>query len=172
MFEVYVLVARKKSIGIQVLACLFLALGVAVLLLSCISPVFLVFAVAAFALWYLFQFRWNREFEYSYFDGEVRFARISNKSRRKRLKVFSMDEVVTIAPSEDRSVYRYENDNGMTIVDYTSGRKDEPYYVMVHQTGEATEVIRFEPDEKYLDAVCVKYGQKVIRRAGQAQETL
>jgi translation initiation factor IF-1 len=123
-----------------------------------------VFAVIAFALWYLFQFRWNKEFEYSYFDGEVRFARISNKSRRKSLKVFPMDEVATIAPSEDRSVYKYENDNGMRIVDYTSGRKDEPYYVMIRKTGEVTEVIRFEPDEKYLDAVCVKYGQKVIRR--------
>jgi translation initiation factor IF-1 len=164
MFEVYVLVARKKSIGIQLLACLFLALGIVVFLLSCASPVLLVFAVIAFALWYLFQFRWNKEFEYSYFDGEVRFARISNKSRRKSLKVFPMDEVATIAPSEDRSVYKYENDNGMRIVDYTSGRKDEPYYVMIRKTGEVTEVIRFEPDEKYLDAVCVKYGQKVIRR--------
>jgi translation initiation factor IF-1 len=164
MFEVYVLVARKKSIGIQLLACLFLALGIVLLLLSCASPVLLTVAIVVLLVWFFLQFRWNKEFEYSYFDGEVRFAKISNKSRRKRLKVFPMDEVVTIAPSEDRSVYKYETDSSIKKVDYTSGRKDEPYYVMVRKNSEVTEVIRFEPDEKYLDAVCVKYGQKVIRR--------
>jgi hypothetical protein len=75
-----------------------------------------------------------------------------------------MEEVVTIAPSEDRSVYKYQNGNGVKVIDYTSGRKDEPYYVMVRKNAEATEVFRFEPDDQYLDAVCVKYGQKVIRR--------
>ena len=25
-------------------------------------------------------------------------------------------------------------------------------------------MISYEPDDKYLDAICVKYGQKVIRR--------
>ena len=33
-----------------------------------------------------------------------------NKSRRKRLAVYSMDEVSQIAPAGDRSVYRYETD--------------------------------------------------------------
>jgi hypothetical protein len=164
MFEVYVLVPRKKSVGVMLLISLFFALTIVLLLFACINPLLMVFAIISALLWSLFQFRSNKEFEYSYFDGEVRFAKVMNKSRRKNLQIFSMEEVVAIAPSEDRSVYKYQNGNGGKVIDYTSGRKDEPYYVMVRQNAEGTEVFRFEPDEQYLDAVCVKYGQKVIRR--------
>jgi hypothetical protein len=164
MSEVYVLVECNKSIARRLLAYFFFALTVALLLLGLGSLFVWPFIIIAGMLWYLFQFRSNREYEYSYFDGEVRFAKVMNKSRRKSLQIFSMEEVVTIAPSEDRSVYKYQNGNGVKVIDYTSGRKDEPYYVMVRQNAEGTEVFRFEPDEQYLDAVCVKYGQKVIRR--------
>ena len=87
-----------------------------------------------------------------------------NKSRRKRLVVYSMDEVSQIAPAGDRSVYRYETDNTVKVLDYTSKIKDQPYYEMVVQKEGNTYLIKFEPDDKYLDAVQVKYAQKVIRR--------
>ena len=165
MFEVYVLVSRKKSIMKQFFACLALFLAIVSLLMACIGPIWLPFSILAFIAWYFLQFRFNKEFEYAYFDGDVRFAKITDKSRRKRLKTFSMEEVVTIAPAGDRSVYNYENDSTTKTIDYTSGEKNVPYYVMVRKNAEATEVIKFEPDDKYLDAVCVKYPQKVVRRA-------
>ena len=106
----------------------------------------------------------NKEFEYSFFDGDVRFAKVMNKSRRKALKSFSMDEVIQIAPAGDRCVYKYENDQSVKVIDYTSGYKDVPYYDMIVKNQDQISLIKFEPDEKYLDAVCVKYAQKVVRR--------
>ncbi len=164
MFEVYVLVQRKKSIGLRLLACVFLAFGIVAVLMSCLMYTMLAVSVVFFGIWFYLQFRSNKEFEYSYFDGEVRFAKIINKSRRKRLKVFPMEEVEIIAPSGAHEIYKYENDASMKKIDYTSGTKDMPYYVMIRRNGENTELIQFEPDDKYLDAVCVKYGQKLIRR--------
>lgn len=165
MFEVYVLVARKKSLANVLLASLFLALGIVFLLLICTGNLMmLTLSVIAFALFYFFQFRTNKEFEYSFFDGECRFAKVMNKSRRKRLQVFSMEDVVQIAPAGDRCVYKYETDASIKKYDYTSGIKGTPYYVMIHRKGETFELIKFEPDEKYLDEVCKKYAPKVVRR--------
>ncbi|MCM1106023.1 MAG: hypothetical protein NC355_03675 [Blautia sp.] len=164
MLEVYVLVPVRKSFLTVFVGVLGFVLALMSLLLSCFSMVFAALLVVFGALGYWFTFQTNKEFEYSYFDGEVRFAKVINKSRRKRLAVYSMDEVIQIAPSEDRSVYKYQNDNSVKVVDYTSHRKGVPYYVMVlNREGQIT-LIRFEPDEKYLEAVMVKYKGKVICR--------
>lgn len=74
-----------------------------------------------------------------------------------------MEEVLQIAPAGDRSMYKYENDANTRKLDYTSGQKDVPCYEMVLKHDNELKLIRFEPDEKYLDAVCVKYAQKVTR---------
>jgi hypothetical protein len=163
MSEIYVLVESKKSIVSRMLAYLFFALTVAMLLLSFSSLFFWPFVLVTGLLWYLFQFRSNREYEYSYFDGEVRFAKIMNKSRRKKLGVYSMDEVLMIAPTGDRSMYKYETDATVKKIDYTSGIKDAPSYEMVIKTENAVRLIRFEPDDRYLDSVCIKYAHKVTR---------
>ncbi|MCM1283670.1 MAG: DUF6106 family protein [Muribaculaceae bacterium] len=164
MLEVYVLVPVRKSFLTVFVGILGFVLALMSLVMSCFSMVFAALMVVFGALGYWFTFQTNKEFEYSYFDGEARFAKVINKSRRKRLAVYSMDEVIQIAPSEDRSVYKYQNDNSVKVVDYTSHRKGAPYYVMVlNKEGQIT-LIRFEPDDKYLEAVMVKYKGKVICR--------
>lgn len=160
--EVYVLVERKKNIFLKALAIILLIASVVLALLSMFAIIFLPFAVVIGALGFFICTR-NYEFECSYFDGEVRFAKIINKSSRKKLKGYSMDEVMTIAPSGDRSVYRYEHEEKMKVNDYTSRTKDAKVYVMIVKGANGLEMIKFEPDEKYLDAVCVKYRQKVVR---------
>ena len=168
MFEVYNLVERKGSLGVKLLASFCLALGIVFTLLICTGNLIMAtLAIIGYGLFYVFQFRMNKEFEYAYFDGECRFAKIMNKARRKKLQAFSIDEVVMIAPSGDRSVYKYENGEVAKIYDYTAGVKSEPYYVMIHKKGEALEMIRFQPEEDYLNAVCQKYAGKVIRRSAE-----
>lgn len=165
MLEVFVLVPRKRSALLRFFTYLSLACTIVLIVFSCISVIF-VCAAAAFAiLWYVLQFKQYKEYEYSYFDGEVRFAKILNKNRRKRLQIFSMDEVIQIAPAGDRSVSKYESDLGVKKIDYTSGDSKVPYYEMIVKDDEGITLIKYEPDDKYLDAVCVKYGQKVIRRS-------
>ena len=164
MTEVYVLVERKKSTLMRVVTVAVLAIGILFALFSMIAPLFLSGALILLVVWYFFLFRSSKEYEYSFFDGELRFAKIMNKSRRKRLRVFTMDEVIQIAPAGDRSIYKYEQDNTVKKIDYTSGNKDVPYYNLIMKNEDGINMISYEPDDKYLDAICVKYGQKVIRR--------
>lgn len=164
MTEVYVLVERRKSTLMRVMTAAVLAIGILFALFSMIAPLFLSGALILLVVWYFFLFRSSKEYEYSFFDGELRFAKIMNKSRRKRLRVFTMDEVIQIAPAGDRSIYKYEQDNTVKKIDYTSGNKDVPYYNLVMKNEDGINMISYEPDDKYLDAICVKYGQKVIRR--------
>ncbi|MCD7709479.1 MAG: DUF6106 family protein [Clostridiales bacterium] len=168
--EKFVIIPAKKKFVIAFLGILFFVLAVICLAISCLSLVFLLVAVVLAALGYWFTFRWNKEFEYSYFDGEVRFARIMNKARRKRLAVFDMDEVEVIAPAGDRRVENYEKDSSVVVRDYTSGMRDVPYYEMVVHSGDGTIMIKYEPDDEYLDAIMPKFAYKVVRKPKAIQQ--
>jgi hypothetical protein len=113
--EVFVLVPVRKSYLTVFMGVLSLALAIVLLLLGCSFPVTIYFAFLFGALWYFLMFRFNKEYECSYFDREVRFAKILNKSRRKSLGCYSMEEVIVIAPAGDRGVQRYENDSHVKI---------------------------------------------------------
>ncbi len=87
MQEKLVIVPKKKQqvdirqgmIAFFVLTCLCLVLSMFV------SPVmFLVPTIIFGVIWYLFAFRSEVEYEYTYYDGDLRFAKIRNKAKRKK----------------------------------------------------------------------------------------
>ena len=163
--EVFTLIARKKNVALVFVSYLLVALAAISLLTICIgfAPGIL-FAVVFGLIAYLMIMAQNTEFEYSYFDGELRFAKIKNKSRRKRLGIYSMESVAAIAPAGDRSVYNYENGNEIKKIDYTSGQKDVPYYDIVIKSPDENVLIKAELDDKFLTEVEKKYRSKVKRR--------
>lgn len=152
--EVFTLIARKKNVALVFVSYLLVALAAISLLTICIgfAPGIL-FAVVFGLIAYLMIMAQNTEFEYSYFDGELRFAKIKNKSRRKRLGIYSMESVAAIAPAGDRSVYNYENGNEIKKIDYTSGQKDVPYYDIVIKSPDENVLIKAELDDKFLTEV-------------------
>ena len=157
MFEVYVIVPVRKKMWETFLGIFTLVLGIMSLVLACFSLIFAIPMLIFGIIGILLTFCSNKEYEYSY------FAKIMNKSRRKGLGVYSMEEVVQIAPTGDRSVYRYETDKTVKVKNYTSNIPGNKTYDMIVNKDGAVSLIKFEPDEKYLDAVMVKYAQKVIR---------
>lgn len=166
MVEVFVLIERKPSGLRNLLAWLCMCLAVVSLLLMCRASAFFIVAAVFVGLWYWLFFMSKFEYEYSFFDGDIRFAKVINKSRRKTLKGYTVEDLIQIAPAGDRSVYKYENDSTVTVKDYTSGKKDVPYYDMIIKDNEKNSLllIKAELDDKYLDAVCFKSASKVIRR--------
>lgn len=163
MLEVYVLVAKKKSMSMKVLTAILGLIGVYFLYATLVGlVVFFAVAVPFLALAWYFHKK-ELEFEYSYFDGEFRFAKIYNKQKRKDLKGYEADNVIIIAPEGDRGLYQYENNPQVKKRDLTSGYKDRKVYCLVAKNEEGYELTKYEPDEKYLDAVCIKYRQKVVR---------
>ena len=159
--EVYVLVTKEKTLAIKTTT-------LALFVVAAMSTMYVIlgyleFFPMALLSWVVVFVLRNRyvEYEYSYFDGELRFAKIINQSKRKELKTYQMEEVVTIAPIDDRSVYSYINDKNAKITDLRSGKLNAVVYVAVVKNANGLEVIKYEPDKKYLDEVCIKYGFKV-----------
>lgn len=162
--EVFVLTNRKKSPAVLFVANLMMALAIISIILACMGYLFTFLAAVIFlAIWYFMNRSQNKEYECAYFDGEFRFAKIINKSKRKNLGNYGIDSIVTIAPAGDGSLYNYENDNTVKVHDYTSGRKDVSYYEIVVKDATKAEIIKAELDDRFLDEVCKKYRTKVKR---------
>ena len=163
MLEVYVLVERQKSIIMKFFTVLSFVAGAYFMYASLVGLI-IFFALAAplIALGWFLKTR-NVEFEYSYFDGDFRFAKIISKQKRKELIGYEADNIIVIAPKDDRSIYQYHKNPQVKVRDLSSGNKDAKVYAMVAKVEEGMHMTLFEPDEKYLDAVCIKYRQKVIR---------
>ena len=163
MLEVYVLVEKQKTLVMKFLTILCFVIG-AYFMYATLRGLIIFFAVAIpfLALGWFLKGR-SLEYEYSYFDGDFRFAKIISKQKRKELIGYEADNVIVIAPKGDRSVYQYENNPQVKTRDLTSGNKDAKVYAMVSKVEEGLHMTLFEPDEKYLDAVCIKYRQKVVR---------
>ena len=160
--EVYVLVEKKKGLGIKISFIISLMITFIGIIGTFAGGFVVAFAIAiifGFITWILSK---NCvEYEYSYFDGEIKLVKIKNKSRRKKIGSYSMEEVTMIAPPMDRSVYGQVNNPNIKVKDLTSQEKDAQIYVMIAKGEQGPEVIKFEPDEQFLDAIARKYVMKV-----------
>lgn len=163
MNEKLVIVPKKNTVGKKILNMVWFALALLLLLAAFLRPIFFLAAMAFAAVWYFQAFQSDIEYEYTYFDGEFRFAKIKAKRKRKNLGQVEMEDVVAIAPKGDRSVYKYETDRNLTCRNLTSGEPDAKVYELVCKGEKGYCRYEFEPDEEMLDAVMVKYPRTVIK---------
>ena len=164
MMEKFMLVEKKQSVFFKILQAGLVILAVVMVFLTLLlwRPIYFTLAcVCGFLA--LFATRRGIEFEYSYFDGELRMTRIMNKSSRKKIAIYDMDATAIIAPAGDHSLYNYEKDSRMKVRNLTSGNPDAKVYVMVTKGEKSMELVKFEPDEEFLDEICKKHAQKVKR---------
>lgn len=165
MSEKLVIVPRKLTttrkfvrIFLFVLACLFL-LGATFL-----SPLlFFVPAIIVTVLWVWQAFYSNVEFEYTYYDGDLVFAKIKNKAKRKKIADINMNDVLICAPKGDRALYKYENDNSIKCKKLVSGMEGTKVYGIVVKGEAAITRYEFEPDEEFLEAMRIKFPQIVTK---------
>ena len=165
MNEKLVIVPRNKS-GVRktVTMLLFIAACACLSLASFFSPaLFFVPALIFTFVWIWQNFYANVEYEYTYYDGELRLAKITNKAKRKNLVAVNMEDVLAIAPRGDRSVYKYENDKALKYKDFTSGNNSAKVYELVFKGEKDMCRYEFEPDEEMLDAIRVKYPRIVVK---------
>lgn len=162
--EVYVLVRKKNTAFDKFMPYLMIAFELLSISLILITPIALLIALVFMGLWYFFQGRAYTEYEYSYFDGEVRLARIINKSKRKSMGEIGMDSVEKIAPAGHDSIAHYEKDSRVKVKDYTSGDSNVPYYEMVAKYDGNIMLYKLELDDTFITEVSKKYGSKVVRR--------
>lgn len=130
-----------------------------------LSPViFPIPAIVFGCIWYHQSYRSDVEYEYVYFDGDLRIAKVTDKRKRKSLVWVTMeDNIILIAPKGDRSVYKYENDKSVTYKNLGSGSPDAKVYELIVKGEKGMARYEFEPDEEMLDAMLTKYSRTVIK---------
>ncbi len=150
------------TLAFRYLSLVLAALG----LLGCIWINPLAFAMPAILLiigWWWMWFHTNIEYEYAYFDGDLDFDRIKDKRKRKNIISIHMDQVEQIAPAGDRSLHSAHQNSNVKFMDLSSRKQGRKFYELLWKDGGEAVCIRFEPDEKFLDSICIKYGRKVIK---------
>lgn len=105
-----------------------------------VSLTFFVAAVIAIALC-IWKTGRNIEFEYTYYDGDLRIAMIINKAKRKNIVSIDMEDVIIIAPRGDRSIYKYENDKSYKYKDVTSADGAAKVYAVIFKGKKACVVM-------------------------------
>lgn len=164
MREKLVIVPRRRSAGKKILTILLFVVTCVLFLLAIAAPVLFIVPAAILAVaWYLVAFQSDIEYEYTYYDGELRFAKIRAKRKRKNLANVEMDNVTIIAPQGDRSVYKYENEQQSEYRDLTSAVPGAKVYELIFKGEKGMCRYEFEPDEEMLDEISVKYPRSVIK---------
>lgn len=164
MSEKLVIVPKRRTTGKKIFDIALFVVTCILLILAMMAPfLFAIPAVLGAVLWYFFSFRSDVEYEYTYYDGELRFAKIKSKSKRKSLGQVQMDDVLAFAPKGDRSVYKYENDKSLGYKDLTSGNPNAKVYELVFKGEKGICRYEIEPDEEMMDAILIKYARLVIK---------
>lgn len=165
MNEKLVIIPKLVTSGKKIMTIVLFVIACILLLLSTfVSPLlFFLPAILVMVLWVWQGFFSNVEFEYTYFDGDLRFAKIRNKAKRKKIADINMEDVVILAPKGDRGVYKYENDKNLKCINLTSGRADAKVYELIVKNEEGFMRIEFEPDEEMLNAMMVKYARIIVK---------
>lgn len=163
-FETTVFVDKKVSVGNivgRILCALLLVISVVVTIITAMIPMVLLALVFGFAFWFLTQDA-KSEYEYSYIEGTLSFAKIRAKSKRKAIAEIDMKDVVLIAPSSAHELYNYHNNHQTTIRNCASGNSDAKTYEVVYKRGENTVIIVFEPNAELLDEIRKRYPRQVM----------
>lgn len=164
MSEKLVIIPKKQTIGKKIFDISLFVVTCILFIFAIILPIlFAIPAVLSAVLWYFLSFRSETEYEYTYYDGEFRFAKIKAKSRRKNLGSVQMEDVLAFAPKGDRSVYKYENDKNVGYKNLTSGNPKAKIYELVFKDGRGISRYEIEPDEEMMDAILIKYSRLVIK---------
>lgn len=165
MREKLVIVPKKKTAGKKALNIAVFVVTCLLFILSMMAPLvfFLVPAVLCAVLWYFLTFQSDIEYEYTYYDGEMRMAKIKSKRKRKGIAKVQMEDVLAFAPKGDRSVYKYESDKNLSYKNLTSGDREAKVYELVFKGEKGIHRYEIEPDEDMLDAILVKYPRLVIK---------
>ncbi len=165
MGEKLVIVPKRKTAANRIISIVWFFIACFCLVMaSFLAPgIFFIPSLLFIMLWIWMTFYSFTEYEYTYFDGDLRFARIRNKARRKRIAEINMEDVIQIAPKGDRSVYKYENDRSVTYKNVTSGDPDAKIYEIICKGERSVVRYEFEPDDEMLEAMRMKYSRVIIK---------
>lgn len=110
----------------------------------------------------------DEEYEYIFLNGDLEFAKIVGKKKRKELISVAMNEVELVAPLSSDKLAPYERgDSSRYLVrDYSSAFPShrERMYAMICRTENQAYRIIFEPNEKLIEAMWQLAPRVVVKK--------
>ena len=163
IFENTILVEKKVSMGnlIARYLCIAVILFCLIISFTVLPGILIIPAVLFGVLWYVLKNASQLEFEYTYIEGRLTFARIKAKRKRKNLAKVEMEEVILIAPSTAHELYNYHNNRDTEVRNYSSRKADAKTYEIIYKNGTGIGDIIFEPDDAMLEKMRVRYSKIV-----------
>lgn len=113
------------------------------------------------ALCYYFVPKIDAMYEYVFIDGQLDFDKILGGEKRKHVLRTDFDQLVVMAPKNSHSLDGYRH-NGVEVKDFSSLYEDHRVYGIVFTSGEKSQMIYFEPDDKMIAAMKQKAPRKVM----------
>lgn len=165
IFENTILVKKRVSAVQLILAAalMLLCFSCAIGFLLSFQLLFVLLFLIAGGLFYAVRATSRVEYEYSYIEGRLSFAKIKNKKRRKNLATIEMETLQLIAPKGAPELRNYHENMNIIKRDYTSGQEDHKVYEAIYTQGEDVVDIMFEPDDNMLDMMARRYASRIKR---------
>lgn len=145
---------KLKKAGLIALTVLLVLAGVFVNGLLLIGA-----AAAVIACFVLFP-RFNKEYEYSYVNGDIDISVIYSKESRRALDEMNLEQIECIAPLGSHHLDSYGDT--FRTADYSSGDRSDPVYVAV-QGGSDKKKFLLCLSEEILDDLRYRAPRKVFR---------
>lgn len=155
-------VKRKDTAGTYALRFLLIFAAVVLFFFSLRSQILLfIAAIVIVAIFYFFP-RLSIEYEYVFCDGQLDFDKIMGKAKRKTALKIDFEQVEVMALMGSHALDGFNSGN-YTVKDFTSKDKNAKPYVIIFRQGEKSLKILFEPNEKMLNCIKMKYPRKLIQ---------
>lgn len=159
------LVKRKLTFGMKIGRAALILLGGGLFLFGILGGGGLIafLGVAVLVALYFLLPSFNVDWEYIFCDGQIDFDRISGGEKRKTMLKIDMDDIDIMAPAKSHELDSYNNQQGITVKDFTSKLPDTRVYcIYMNKNGQKLKIM-FEPSDTMIDYARQKAPRKVIR---------
>jgi hypothetical protein len=102
------------------------------------------------------------EYEYDFTNGEIDIDRILEMKKRKRIITFSIKDVELLAEENSTIVKDFAN-KPKDVVTFLPSGYDGKVFVAMLTNGTERKMIRFAPNDKFLD-LCFKLNPRAVKK--------
>ncbi len=147
---------KRVAVGLVVLTLVLLMAGAMVSMLLFTLGIFMIPASVV-----MIKNRY-REYEYLLVADELEIAVVKNKSRRKKLKTFTLNELQCMAPVQSHRLDSYHSNPQLKVLDFSSGNQDHEVYGMIFASQGMLQELKVEPTQGMLEEIRIRHASVVF----------
>ncbi|MBO4337868.1 MAG: hypothetical protein J5842_07315 [Lachnospiraceae bacterium] len=162
---VELLVKRRNSLAAMIGRNILIGVGTLSLILTVLSGMnFILFIITAliYGFAYVCHMQIYTEYEYLCLAKTFSVDKISNRSRRKKLAEYGLENMEILAPASSHRLDQYNGRGDIKTVDYTSKTEGAPVYAMVIKNGNVLTRLLIEMNEEMLKQLRMTSPRKVF----------